>query len=154
MVEINQWLQDVDPRGSSHLEEDLFGGDCRSRSPLPNPSQRCKNRERVRSQLKRFNSGGQKCAQEPLGQWGRSPFYRPLKNKTIWAKNRATRHWARQDRAGCRPTWHQHPACRATRRKCDNFCIQTSIAMILGSLESRQRALQYYASKHHIPTIE
>ena len=32
--------------GSPHLEEELIGGDCRSRSPLQKPSKRCKNHRR------------------------------------------------------------------------------------------------------------
>jgi hypothetical protein len=32
--------------------------------------------------------------------------------------------------------------------------IQTPFSMILGSLESQQRALQLYAEKHHSPTKE
>ena len=67
MEEINKCLQDLDPRGSPHLEEDLIGGDCRSRSPLQKPSKRCKNhrREGRGSKLKRVNNGGQFRAQEP-----------------------------------------------------------------------------------------
>jgi hypothetical protein len=43
--------------GSPHLEEELIGADCRSRSPLPNPSKICKNHRRKGrgSKLKRFN---------------------------------------------------------------------------------------------------
>jgi hypothetical protein len=63
--------------GSLHLEEELIGGDCRSRSPLPNPSKICKNhrREGRGSKLKRFTNGGETKAQEhtrnprkPLGK--------------------------------------------------------------------------------------
>ena len=43
MGKVNKRLQDLDPKGSPHLEEKWIGGDCRSRSPLPNPSRRCKN---------------------------------------------------------------------------------------------------------------
>ena len=36
----------------------------------------------------------------------------------------------------------------------NNFFIQTPISIILGSLESQQRALQDYAEKHHSPSCE
>jgi hypothetical protein len=52
--------------GSPHLEEELIGGDCRSRSPLPNPSKIYKNhrREERGSKIKSFNNGGERNAQE------------------------------------------------------------------------------------------
>jgi hypothetical protein len=52
--------------GSPHLEEKT-GGDCSSKSPLPNPSKRCNNHMReVRGiKCKRFNNGGKKHAKEP-----------------------------------------------------------------------------------------
>jgi hypothetical protein len=71
--------------GSPHLEEELIGGDCRSRSPLPNPSKICKNhrREGRGSKLKRFNNGGERKAQEHIttqfNRWGRIPFYSKYK---------------------------------------------------------------------------
>jgi hypothetical protein len=48
--------------GSHHLDEELIGGDCRSRSPLPNPSKICKNhrREGRGSKLKRLTNGGER----------------------------------------------------------------------------------------------
>jgi hypothetical protein len=51
---------------SPHLEEELIGGDCRSRSPLPNPSKICKNHRRKErgSKLTRVNNGGEINAQE------------------------------------------------------------------------------------------
>jgi hypothetical protein len=67
--------------GSPHLEEELIGGDCRSRSPLSNPSKICKNhrREGRGSKLKRGNNGGGKYAKEHSrtlsNHWGRSSFY-------------------------------------------------------------------------------
>jgi hypothetical protein len=66
--------------GSPHLEEELIGGDCRSRSPLPNPSKICKNhrREGRGIKLKRFNNGGERYAQEhtrnPKKPLGRRPL--------------------------------------------------------------------------------
>ncbi len=62
MEEINKCLQDLDAKGSPHLEEELIGGDCRSRSPLSNPSKICKNhwREERGSKLLRFNNGGER----------------------------------------------------------------------------------------------
>jgi hypothetical protein len=39
MWKVNKRLQDLDPKGSPHLEEKLIGGDCRSRSPLSNPQE-------------------------------------------------------------------------------------------------------------------
>jgi hypothetical protein len=52
--------------GPPHVEEELIGGDYRSRSPLPNPSKICKNhrREGRGSKLKRFNNEGVRNAQE------------------------------------------------------------------------------------------
>ncbi len=79
--------QDLDPMGSPHLEEELVGGDCRSRSPLPNPSKRCKNhrREGRGSKLKGDNNGGERKLKKPKNnlenRWGRIPFYRQPK---IW----------------------------------------------------------------------
>jgi hypothetical protein len=67
--------------GSPHLEEELISGDCRSRSPLLNPSKRCKNhrREGRWRKLKRVNSEDGKYAKKHprthKSRWGRSPFY-------------------------------------------------------------------------------
>ena len=41
----------------------------------------------------------------------------------------------------------------ANNWKSDIFHIQTPFSIILDSLESSQRALQYYADKHHSTTI-
>ena len=81
MEEINQCLQDLDPMGSPHLEEELIDGDCRSRSPLSNPSKICKNhrREGRGSKLKRFNNGGERASLKRMNdltsQRGRRGIY-------------------------------------------------------------------------------
>jgi hypothetical protein len=41
-----------------------------------------------------------------------------------------------------------------TVRKLQELCIRAPLMMILGPLESQQRALQLYAEKHHSPNTE
>ena len=64
--EEHKTLQDLDPN-DSFTKKGFDLGDCRSRSPLSNPSKRCKNhrREGRGRKLKEVNNGGQKRAQEP-----------------------------------------------------------------------------------------
>src|SRR3954464_8142340 len=100
MVEINKLLQDLDPMGSPHLEKELIGGDCRSRSPLPKPSKRCKNhrREGGGSKLKRFNNGGQFRGQEHPKTLGEEPPFIVESKYGRWKKYVRTRLKVRLDR--------------------------------------------------------
>jgi hypothetical protein len=85
MVEVNQWLQDIDPKGSSRLEEEWIGGSCRSQYPLSKPSKRCKNhrREGIGSKLKGFSA---MVVKNMFKHWGRSPFYRRTKYDRLGGK--------------------------------------------------------------------
>jgi hypothetical protein len=47
--------------GSPHLEEELIGGDCRSRSPLPNPSKI----------YKKLQEGRERKQAQEVQQWRR-----------------------------------------------------------------------------------
>jgi hypothetical protein len=95
MGKVNQWLQDLDPRGSPHLEEDLIGGECRSRSPLPNPSKRCKKRwrERGESKLKRVNNGGKFRGLWTLETLGKKPPFIGKPEYGRWRQNWALRFY-------------------------------------------------------------
>src|SRR3954471_24337001 len=86
--------------GSSHLEEELIGGDCRSRSPLSKPSKRCKNhrREGGGSKLKRFNNGGQFRGQEHPKTLGEEPPFIVESKYGRWKKSVRIRLKVRLDR--------------------------------------------------------
>ena len=74
--------------GSPHLEEELIGGDCRSRSPLQKPSKRCKNHRRDGrgSKLKRCSNGGQFRALRTLKTIGEEAPFIGKANVTVGAK--------------------------------------------------------------------
>ena len=103
MVEINKWIQDLDPMGSPHLKEEMIGGDCRSRSPLQKPSKRCKNhrRERRGSKLKKVNNGGERELKNVvlnLLKMEEGVFIGGGEKLAVWGNLRPTRREGRLDR--------------------------------------------------------
>src|SRR3954470_20181016 len=86
--------------GSPHLEEELIGVDCRSRSPLSKPSKKCKNhrREGGGSKLKRLNNEGQFRGQEQLKTLGEEPPFIVESKYGRWKKSVRTRLKFRLDR--------------------------------------------------------
>jgi hypothetical protein len=61
---------------SPHLDEEMIGGDCRSRSPLSTPSKGCKNymTDGRGSDIFKFNNCGRKKLKNPTKHSGRRPL--------------------------------------------------------------------------------
>ena len=68
MGKVNKRLQDLDPKGSPHLEEKLIGGECRSRSPLSNPQEWARIMGGIKGESKFFksNNGGERMGRTNL----------------------------------------------------------------------------------------
>jgi hypothetical protein len=138
MVEVNQWLQDLDSKGFPLLEKELICLDYRSRSPLSTPSKIWK----IIGEIERNQGfGGQQW--RPISMirtlenlWEETPFIRE-QNMTITGKNGVlptfyqNRH-QRQTRL-CPEIWHMlgwpyfTPDENWAYEKCDTFCVRTSI---------------------------
>jgi hypothetical protein len=84
--EIKKLLQDLDPKGSPHLEEKRIGGDCRSRSPLLDPSRMSKNHgdNQEIGQVLQSQQWRRESARTYPTQGGRRPIYSPSRNLTVW----------------------------------------------------------------------
>ena len=157
-------LQDLDPKGSRHLEERLIGGlvdlDLLSLFPLIGGKNHGVIERNPSSKISRAI---------PLGKKG--GFYRTPRNRAVAGKtgDRIFRfkfgpEFPAQAKSVLVVTGYFNrifPKDRNIRfpenwqkqqnENCNIFFIQTPISMFLGSLESPQWARQEYAEKHHNP---
>jgi hypothetical protein len=74
---------------SPHLEEKLIGEDCRSISPLSEPTKRCKNLGGMREESSSRGSTIliKKCDLEPLTLGKKDAHFIGKSNMTIWSQN-------------------------------------------------------------------
>jgi len=163
--EIHKELQDLNPMGSPHKEEKVIGGNIdlmgslkdmqesweELRDGLAFQGQQWRKREGKTSSLKLEEGEGylypsrdcSRCSTAGTGYSGPildRIFCPPRKTAKDFA--RVVQIWGRIFRPDISKTGPDIPPKKSEQHKnSDNFCIRTPFSMILGSVESPQRAL-------------